>query len=107
MLEVDALPPDALRLMPSLQAFLEAPTPRSPEALWNMEQTVYATAGRVADQILYTHLVKLHQDHDVVREAIQQVRSDSPVPLVHKGLRNVSVLLSGGTRVVLKTVMPP
>ncbi len=103
MLEVHRLPPDALRLVPSLQAFLEAPSPRSPEALWDMEQDLYATAGRVADQILCTHLSKLHQDLDFVSGAIHQVRSDSPISLVNKGLKEVSVLLSGGTRVVLKT----
>ena len=103
MLEVHPLPPEALRLVPSLQAFWEAPTPRSPEALWDMEQDLYATAGRVADQILCTHLSKLHQDPDFVREAIHKVRSDSLVPLVSKGNKEVSVLLSGGSRVVVKT----
>jgi len=103
MLEVHPFALGALRLVPSLQAFWEAPTPRSPEALWAMEQELYATAGRVADRILCMHLSKLHQDPDFVREAIEKVRSDSLVPLVSKGNKEVSVLLSGGSRVVVKT----
>src|SRR6266568_1654315 len=38
-----------------------------------------------------------------VTQAIAQARARSPVPLVHKGVRMTSVLLLGGTRIVLET----
>ena len=106
MLKALPFPPDSLaQITPAdpLQAFLEAPSPRTPPSFWEMEQAVHAAAGRAADQILGTHLSTLHQDSDFVREAVQQARSDSPIPLVNKGLKDVSVLLLGGTRIVLKT----
>jgi hypothetical protein len=89
--------------MPSLQSFWSVPSPRTPQAFWEMEEAVQTKAGQVADQILSHHLSQLHQDPDFVRQAVEQARTDSPVPLVNKGLKEVSVLLSGGTRCLLKT----
>lgn len=87
----------------SLQAFLEAPSPRSPESLWHMEQELHKTSVQVADEIILAHLVWVHQDKEFVKGAIEQARSNSPVPLIHKGNKDVSVLLAGGTRGTLKT----
>jgi len=42
--------------MPSLQSFWTVPSPRSPQAFWEMEQAIQATADQVADQILSYHL---------------------------------------------------
>jgi len=72
-------------------------------AFWELEQQVQATAAQVADQIMGHHLTQVHQELDFVRDAVAQARVNSPVPLVNKGLKPVSVLLSGGTRLVLKT----
>src|SRR3989442_15279875 len=36
-------------------------------------------------------------------QAIAHARAQSPVPLVHKGFRTTSVLLLGGTRIVIET----
>src|SRR5713101_8695718 len=46
---------------------------------------------------------RAHEDEAFVRQAIAHVRAQSPVPLVHKGFRTTSVLLLGGTRLVLET----
>jgi hypothetical protein len=89
--------------MSSLQALWDGPSPHTPLEFWELEQQVHLTAGQVADQILGHHLGRVHQEPDFVRQALQQARDQSPVPLVHKGLKPVSVLLSGGTRYVLKT----
>ena len=89
--------------MSSLQALWDVPWPRTPLAFWELEQRVHTTAGQVADQILGHHLGRIHQASDFVQQALQQARAQSPVPLVHKGLKPVSVRLSGGTRYVLKT----
>ena len=85
------------------QAFREAPSPQSPEALWHMEQALYKTSSQVADQIVFAHLLSVHQDKDFVSEAIKKARSESSVLLVNKGHKKVSVLLSGGARILLKT----
>lgn len=86
-----------------LQAIVERPFPRTPEELWQMEQHLYKTSAQVADQLLLKHLMKAHEDETFVRQAIGQARIGSPNPLVHKGWKEVSVLLSGGSRVVFKT----
>ena len=86
-----------------LQAILERPFPRTPEELWQMEQQLYKTSAQVADQILLEHLRKAHEEEAFVRQAIDQARIGSPNLLIHKGWKEVSVLLSGGSRVVFKT----
>ena len=86
-----------------LQAFLEAPSPQDPEALWHMEQALYKASSQLADQIVFAHLISVHQDKDFVSEAVKKARSESSVLLVNKGHKDVSVLLLGGTRVLLKT----
>ena len=89
--------------MSSLQSFWTVPSPHTPRAFYKMEQAVQITAGQVADQILGHHPAQLHHDPEFVRQAVEQDRANSPVPMVHKGLKEVSVLLSGGTRFLLKT----
>src|SRR2546426_9706710 len=60
-------------------------------------------AAQIADQILLFQLTRAHEDEHFVRQAIAQARGQHPVPLVHKGLRTTSVLLLGGTRLILET----
>lgn len=103
MAELLAWPLAEGHLFSSLEPFWAAPSPRTPQAFWALEQAVQTTAGQVADQILGHHLAQLHQDPQFVGQAIQQAREHSPVRLVHKGFKTVSVLLSGGTRFLLKT----
>jgi len=89
--------------MPSLQAFWHVSSPRTPQAFWEMEQAVQTQALQMADQIIGYHLSQLHQAPDFVRKAVEQARADSPIPLINKGLKEVSVLLPGGARCLLKT----
>lgn len=86
-----------------LQSLWDASSPHSPQAFWDLEQAVQTAASRVADQIVCHHLTQLHQDADFVRKAVKQTMDGSPVALVNKGLKEVSVLLSGGTRILLRT----
>src|SRR3989454_6926711 len=60
-------------------------------------------AAQIADQILLFQLTRAHEDEHFVRQAMAQAQGQHPVPLVHKGLRTTSVLLLGGTRIVIET----
>jgi len=86
-----------------LEAFLEEPFPRTPEDLLELEQRLSTAAGQTADQIVLVQLTRAHEDEAFVRQAIAHARAQSPGPLVHKGFRTTSVLLLGGTRLVLET----
>lgn len=88
---------------PSLEALLGEPFPRTPEDLLQLERRLSTAAGQVADQIVLVQLTRAHEDEVFVRQAIAHARAQSPVPLVHKGCRTTSVLLLGGTRLVLET----
>src|SRR6266704_3231261 len=87
----------------SLEALLDEPFPRTPEGLLQLEQRLSTAAVQVADQIMLVQLTRAHEDEGFVRQAIAHVRAQSPVPLVHKGCRTTSVLLLGGTCIVLET----
>src|SRR2546426_809717 len=87
----------------SLEALLDEPFPRTPEDLLQLEQRLSTAAAQVADQIMLVQLTRAHEDEGFVRQAIAQGRARSPVPLVHKGCRTTSVLLLGGTCIVLET----
>src|SRR2546425_878254 len=86
-----------------LEALLEEPFPRTPEDLLQLEQRLSTAAGQVADQIVLVQLTRAHEDEVFVKQAIAHARAQSPVPLIHKGFRTTSVLLLGGTRLVLET----
>jgi hypothetical protein len=58
---------------------------------------------QVADQIMLVQLTRAHEDEGFVRQSLAQGRARSLVPLVHKGCRTTSVLLLGGTYIVLET----
>ena len=64
---------------------LEVPSPRSPESFWHMEHELHKASVQVADQIMLAHLVRVHEDKEFVKGAIEQARSNSPCPLIHKG----------------------
>ncbi len=88
---------------PSLEALLGEPFPRTPEDLLQLERRLSTAAGQVADQIVLVQLTRAHEDEPFVRQAIAHARAQSPVPLVHKGCPTTSVLLLGGTCLVLET----
>jgi hypothetical protein len=86
-----------------LEALLEEPFPQTPNDLLQLEQRLSAAAAQVADQIVLVQLTRAHEAEAFVTQAIAHARAQSPVPLVHKGFRTTSVLLLGGTRLVLET----
>jgi hypothetical protein len=86
-----------------LEALLEEPFPQTPNDLLQLEQRLSAAAAQVADQIVLVQLTRAHAAEAFVTQAIAQARTQSPVPLVHKGFRTTSVLLLDGTRIVLET----
>src|SRR3989449_1033993 len=87
----------------SLEALLEEPFPQTPNALLQLEQRLAAAAAQAADQIVLVQLTRAREAEAFVTQAIAHARAQSPVPLVHKGFRTTSVLLLGGTRLVLET----
>jgi hypothetical protein len=88
---------------PSLAALLDAPFPRTPEDMVQLEQRLLTAAAQTADQMLLVQVTRAHEDEAFVRQAIAYAREQRAVPLVHKGLRTTSVLLLGGTRIMLET----
>ena len=87
----------------SLEALLAEPFPHTPQEMLQLERRLSPAAAQIADQILLVQLTRAHEDEHFVRQAMAQVRGQHPVPLVHKGLRTTSVLLLGGTRLIIET----
>ena len=87
----------------SLEALLAEPFPHTPQEMLQLEQRRSTAAAQIADQILLVQVTRAHEDEHVVRHALAQARGQPPVPLVHKGLRTPSVLLLGGTPLLLET----
>jgi hypothetical protein len=87
----------------SLEALLAEPFPQTPQDLLQLEQRLSVAAAQVADQVVLVQLTRAHEAAAFVTQVIAQARARSPVPLVHKGFRMTSVLLLGGTRIVLET----
>jgi hypothetical protein len=85
----------------TLAALLAEPFPRTPQDMMQLEQQLSTAAAQTADQILLVQVTRAHEDEAFVRQAIAQARAQRAVPLVHKGLRTTSVLLLGGTRLIL------
>src|SRR5262244_2447151 len=94
------IPPQAF---PMLEVFLTEPFPHTPQDMMQLEQRLARAAAQTADQILLVQLTRAHEDEAFVRQAIAQARAQCAVPLVHKGLRTTSVVLLGGTRLILET----
>jgi len=88
---------------PTLEAVLAEPFPRTPQDMMQLEQRLATAAAQTADQILLIQVTRAHEDEAFVRQAMAQARAQWTVPLVHKGLRTTSVLLLGGTRLILAT----
>ena len=85
------------------QPFLDMQTPRMPESFLSMEEALYKHAAEIADGIILQKLTEIHADNDFVKGTIKKARCDSPFPLINKGWKDVSVLLQGGTKVLIKT----
>jgi hypothetical protein len=87
----------------TLEAMLAEPFPRTPQDMMQLEQRLSIAAAQTADQIVLVQLTRAHEDEAFVRQAIAQARAQCAVPLVHKGLRTTSVVLLGGTSLILAT----
>src|SRR6516165_1783814 len=95
----NVLPPP----FPTLEALLAEPLPHTPQEMWQLEQRLSTAAAQTADQMLLVQVTRAHEDEAFVRQAMAQARAQRAVPLVHKGLRTTSVLLLGGTRLIIET----
>jgi hypothetical protein len=88
---------------PTLEALLAEPFPRTPQDMMQLEQQLSTATAQTADQIMLVQVTRAHEDEAFVRQAMAQARAQRAVPLVHKGLRTTSVLLLGGTHLILET----
>lgn len=88
---------------PTLEALLAEPFPRTPQDMMQLEQQLATATAQTADQILLVQVTRAHEDEAFVRPALAHARAQRAVPLVHKGLRTTSVLLLGGTHLILET----
>jgi hypothetical protein len=88
---------------PTLEAMLAEPFPRTPQDMLQLEQRLSIAAAQTADQIMLVQVTRAHEDEAFVRQAMAQARARRAVPLMHKGLRTTSVLLLGGTRLIIET----
>ena len=87
----------------SLETLLAEPFPHTPQEMVQLEQRLSTAAAQTADQMVLVQLTRAHEAEAFVTQAIAHARAQSPVPLVHKGFRMTSVLLLGGTRIVIET----
>jgi hypothetical protein len=88
---------------PTLEVLLAEPFPHTPQDMMQLEQRLSTAAGQAADQILLIQVTRAHEDEAFVRQAIAHTLAQRAVPLVHKGSRPTSVLLLGGTRLIIET----
>jgi hypothetical protein len=89
---------------PTREVFLAEPLPRTPQDMRQLEQPLSTAAAQTADQIMLVQVTRAHADEAFVRQAMAQARARRAVPLGHQGFRTTSVLLLGGTRII---VAPP
>jgi len=88
---------------PAFDHLLTSPLPQTPEAFLDVEQTIQRTTAQLGDLLILERLEQTHKDTAFIEDAVRKAREKSSVPLRHKGWRQVSVLLLGGTKVLLKT----
>ncbi len=88
---------------PALEVLLAEPFPHTPQEMLQFEQRLSTAAAQTADQILLVQVTRAHEDEAFVRQAIAQARAQRAVPLMHKGVHTTSVLLLGGTRLIIET----
>lgn len=86
-----------------LHSLFDEPFPRSGAEMLHFEARVFAASIHVGDQITRAQIERAHADPLFVAEATSAARARSGVPLRHKGLRTTSILLLGGTRVLVST----
>jgi hypothetical protein len=87
---------------PTLEVLLAEPFPHTPQDMMQLEQRLSTAAAQTADQILLIQVTRAHEDAAFVRQAMAQARAQRAVPLVPKGRRTTSVLLLGGTRIIIE-----
>jgi len=92
-----------INLPPSLNPLFERPPIRSAGDLWLLEQEVYKSSAQLGDQVIALEIRKAHRDTAFVDHAVQTARDTSPCALVNKGWRDTTILLQGGSRMVIKT----
>ena len=71
------------------------PVPRTGVEFLELEKQVLAAAGRQADAVLGSYLLRAHQDAEFVERATAAARARRDQPLRHKGMRVTSVRFPG------------
>ncbi len=85
------------------ESIAKEPVSFDPNECWDFERRLHRIAASVADLIMFKKLIDLHKDKDEIKKIVKNARKNSSVPLINKGLRPVTILLLGGTRVIMET----
>jgi hypothetical protein len=86
-----------------LQKLYEEAFPRTGIEMMNFEKRVYAASINLGDSVTRAQIERAHTDPIFVAEAISAARRGSHVSLRHKGNRTTTIMLLGGTRIVVST----
>ena len=85
------------------ESIINEPVSFNPLVFCDFERRLHKHAAIIADQIMFEKLIELHQDKDKIKKIVKNTRQNSLVPLINKGLRPVTILLLGGTKVIIET----
>jgi len=85
------------------ESIINEPVSFNPHELWNFERKLHRHAASIADSIMFNKLIELHEDKDEIKKIVNIAKQNSLVPLINKGLRPVTILLLGGTKIIIDT----
>ena len=85
------------------ESVINEPVSFNPLELWEFERKLHKHAALVADQFMFEKMIELHQNKDEIKTIVKNAKQNSAVPLINKGLKPVTILLLGGTKVIIET----
>ena len=86
-----------------IESIINKPMSFNPLEFMKFERKLHKHAASIADQVMFKKLIELHEDKDEIKKIIKIAKQNSRVPLINKGLRPVTILLLGGTKVIIET----
>ncbi len=85
------------------ESIINDPVSFDPLEFWDLERKLHKHAAIIADQIMFKKLIELHKDKAEIKKIVTNAKQKSLVPLINKGLKPVTILLLGGTEVIIET----
>lgn len=87
----------------AIEKLCEEAYPRTGMEMMEFEKRVYEASIKLGDAVTRAQIERAHNDPVFVAEAISAARQRSGVRLRHKGHRTTTILLLGGSRIVVST----